>query len=252
MAGPNQYTKRPEIGLPRVDLAPKDFDSFIEDQGTRVRITPAIVCPRRSGEFTEVGDSNHDLNCPLCFGSMVIDLAPLAVEDWAFIQGIKLDKVWDQNSRFDVKDAFITCRHDQRLSYWFKVEIVDFGSLFNQTILRGPSDTDKLRYPTKELYDGTYFSLMDHDGTVFVKDTDYSITGDVLTWLTSNRPVPDKLYSFLYPVTPTFRVLEMMHETRYYYDGFRKPKKTPLQLPQQAHIRWDYLASKGGSDVPVK
>lgn len=234
-----------------MDIIPQDFDDLVEDNGCRVRITPSIVCPRRTGSdgTVEVGDSNHDLNCPLCFGSMVVDLDAVAYEDWAFIQGIKLERSWDPNSRFDIKDAMMTVRRNARIGYWFKVEVIDFGSLFNQLILRGEGDTDKLRYISTETFDGAFYALKDNDGNDFVRDVDYSVTGKILTWLTSNRPVPAKLYSFIFPVLPTFRVMETLHDNRYYYDGFRKPRKIPQQMPQQAHIRWDYLASKEGSDV---
>ncbi len=249
MAGPNTYPKRANAKPGRVSLRTPDFDHIIEDQGCRIRVTPAVVCPRRSGDEVEVGDSNHDLNCPLCFGSMVVDLPEQASELWGFIQGVKLERSFDQNSRFDIKDSMLTVPHGTRISYWFKIEVIDFGSMFNQMILRGSGDTDKLRYPTQELYDGSFYSTIDNDGTRFTKGVDYTIAGNVLTWTGSNRPDGAKLYSMLYPVAPTFRVLELVHENRYYYTDFKAPVKTPVQLPQQAHIRWDYLVSKGGSDV---
>jgi hypothetical protein len=248
----NTYSKRANAKPGRVDLIPENFDNLVEDQGCRARITPSVVCPRRSGDFTEVGDSNHDLNCPLCFGSLIVDLDALAIEDWVFIQGMKIDKNFDPNSRFDIKDAFMSVRHSVRIGYWFKVEVIDFGTLFNQVVLRGVGNTDTLRYPTKDPFDGSFFAVVDHDGTTFAKDTDYTVTGRTLTWLTGNRPNAEKLYSIIYPVIPTYRVLELVHDNRFYYTGFKSPVKTPVQLPQQAHIRWDYLVSKGGSDVQAQ
>lgn len=235
----------------RIDLEPQDFDRLLQHQGTRVRITPAILCPRRTGTNIDETSLNHDLNCPLC-DQQIIDLDDLAVEDWAFIQGITIDKTFDPQQRYDVKDAFISTRAHLRLAYWYKIEIIDFGSMFNELILRTADDQDHLRYPAIDPEDGSIFHLVDNDGTKFVKGTDFNIVGQDIVWLTANRPPKNKLYSFLYPVLPTFRVLELMHENRYYYESKDSPVKTPIQLPQQAHVRWDFMAKGSGSDVELE
>lgn len=236
------YAKRQPTHPGRIDFKPKDFNDLIEDQGCRVRITPSVVCPRRTTDTIE--DVGHDLNCPLCNGRQVVDLSSQAIEVWAFIQGIKLDKNFAQQSMFDIKDATITVGASTRISYWFKIEVIDFASFFNEIVKRGKLTTDKLRYPVTEPYDGHYYSLIDGDGHFYVKDTDYTLAGDTLTWKTSHRPKSDRPYSFLYPVLPTFRVMELLHANRYYYTSYKAPVKTPVQLPQEAHIRWDYMAGR--------
>jgi len=69
-ASPNRYAKRANAKPGRVDLIPQEFENLIEDQGVRVRITPSAVCPNR----TEVEDTNHSLDCPLCHGSQIYDM----------------------------------------------------------------------------------------------------------------------------------------------------------------------------------
>lgn len=247
-----EYDKRTPSHPGRIDIAVKEFDNLIEDQGTRVRITPTIFCPRRSGKEIEESDANHDLNCPLCSGSLLIDIAAEAYETWAYIAGVKLEQVFQPQSRFDLKDAMMTVKGTDRIAPWFKTEAIDFATLFNQVVLRGRGDTDKLRYagqdPTEVV--GASYSLIDNDGAAYTRGDHFTVSGDTLTWVGSSRPPAGKLYSILYPVVPTFRVIDLVHDTRFYYDGFKKPKKTPFQLPQQAHIRWDYLA-KRGHDVPL-
>lgn len=244
----NTYAKRPPPP-PRVDLITKEFDTLVEDQGSRVRITPAILCPSRSSFSEDTGDNNHPLNCEICDGSQIVDVDDESYEDWVYIQGMKLEKQFQVSEVFDVKDAFLTARAGSRLGYFFKVEVLDFGSQFNEVILRGTDDSDKVRYPYSDPMDGSFFLLMGPDGTKYERGVDYNIVGRDLTWLTSNRPASNKLYSIIYPVLPTFRVLEFMHENRYYYDGFKRPDKVPVQLPQQCHIRWDFMAKGQGSDV---
>lgn len=250
----NQYQKRNPPPT-RVDLEPAEFDALVEDFGTVVRVTPSMVCPRRSGSEIERADVNHDLACPLCFGTIMLDMTDKSWQVSAFMQGIKLDRVFDQASRFDIKDALMTFKSHDRVSYGYKLELVDFQSIFNEVILRRDADSDKLRYGALEPQDGTYYLLVDAEGTRYLRDEgsggDYTVTDGVLTWTGANRPETGKLYTIIYPILPTFRVLEFMHETRHYYYGFRKPKKEPVQLPQQAHIRWDYLL-KRGSDVLIE
>jgi len=246
----NQYPKRPPPPT-RVDLNPAEFDALISDFGTIVKVTPTVLCPRRSGTEVEENDVNHDLNCPLCNGSLIVDLDTMAVQTEAFIQGITRDQTYYPESRFDVKDCLISFPSGVRVSYWFKVEVIDFGSLFNQVVKRKKGNTDLLRYEPKEADGGNIYALVDSNGVHYTLGTDYSVSTNVLTWLTSHRPPPDKIYTIIYPIRPTFRVLEMLHENRYYYNGFRKPLKVPVQLPQQGHCRWDYLA-KRGHDVPIE
>lgn len=246
----NTYKKRPPPPT-RVDLQPEEFDAILNDFGTVVNVTPSVLCPRRSGNDVEENDVNHDLNCPLCAGTLIVDLTELTKQTQAYIQGISLDKTYYPESRFDVKDCLISFPSVTRVSYWFKVEVVDFGSLFNQVIKRRPGNIDPLRYDAREADSGNFYALKDANGVFYNLGTDYTVSGSTLTWLTPHRPPTGKVYSIMYPIRPTFRVLEMLHENRYYYNGFRRPNKIPVQLPQQAHCRWDYLA-KRGHDVPLE
>lgn len=246
----NIYAKR-TTGTPRLDLLNKEFEDLIEDQGTRVRITPTILCPNRTSESDSPADTNHNLNCPVCSGAEILDITADAFEDWVYIQGIKLEKMFNMQGVFDMKDAFMTTRAEAKVGYWFKVEIIDFGSQFNELILRGDDDTDKTRYPKANPEDGSFFILIDKNGVRFTLDTDFTYVNQTITWLTANRPANKTLYSFMYPVLPTFRILELMHENRYLYDGFKRPNKIPVQLPQQSHIRWDFMAKRQGSDVQL-
>jgi len=235
---------------PKVLLTPENFNRLITDHGSFVRVTPSIVCPRRSGDFVEVDSTNHDLNCPLCQGILAIDVEDEAVEDYCFIQSVKLDKDFDQAGIFDVKDALASFRNSVRVSYWYRIEMLDFATEYNELIKRGDGTEDILRYPycsCPEVNNKTL--IIDHYGNRFVLGNDFQLEDGSrsIVW-SSNKPKTGKLYSVLYPVLPTFRVLELMHETRNYYVDLRRPERTPTPLPQQAHIRWDFLARKEGSD----
>lgn len=242
-ASQNTYPKR--VAKPgRVDLIPKEFDNLIQDQGVRVRIIPALLCPNR----TTLHDTNHTLDCPVCFGDEVIDLRDQCIEDWAYIQSIHLNKNFEVQGIWDVKDAQITVRAGVRLYYFYKIEIIDFASVFNQIIKRGTGNTDRTRYNPAPNCDTPYYCV-DKTGNRYELNTHYKIENNQLRWISATRPAVNTLYSLSYPILPTFRVIEMLHENRYYYKAFKQDVKTAVQLPQQAVIRLDYLAKNSGSNI---
>ena len=242
-ASKNTYPKR--VGKPgRVDLVPQEFDNLLLDQGVRVRIIPALLCPNR----TSLHDTNHALDCPVCFGDEVVDLRDSCIEDWAYIQSIHLNKQFEVPGVWDIKDAQITVRAGVRLYYFYKIEVIDFTSIFNQVIKRGTGDADRTRYEPICHADSPFFCV-DKTGKRYEINTHFKIENHQIRWLTLTRPAINTLYSLTYSMLPTFRVIEFAHENRYYYTSFKKDSKVPVQLPQQAIIRLDYLAKGSGSNI---
>lgn len=233
----NRYKKR--TGKPHaVDFIPQDFDNLAEDQGTRVRVTPALLCPNQSDLYSE----NHALDCPLCFGSRVIDLNDKAEESWASIGSIDLKVDTLVQGIMDIKDARITFQSRVRVYYQYKIEVLDFASIYNQMIMATADNFVRLRYNPVNALD-TPFYLVDNKGKTYCikEDFDYIPCGQKLVWKGANRPAAGTVFSISYPILPTFRVVEMLRENRYYYVGFKQKEKKPIQLPQQALIRWDYM-----------
>lgn len=235
---PNRYDKRKGAKPSAVDFVPQEFDRLLEDQGTRVRVTPSILCPNQSDLYTE----NHKLDCPLCFGSRVIDLCNEAQESWASFTNIDLKIDTQLQGIMDVKDSRVTFQAGVRVYYQYKVEVLDFASIFNQMIMATANNYVRLRYNPIIAID-TPFYLVDSAGKSYCVDKDYQyIPGEnKLVWKTANRPAAGTVFSISYPMLPTFRVVEMLHENRYYYVGFKQKQKKPIQLPQQALVRWDYM-----------
>ena len=243
LASENRIPKRQHAKPGAVDFIPKEFDHLLEDQGVRVRVTPAILCPNRS----EVADTNHALDCPLCYGDEVIDLCDQSKEVWASMTGIDLKKDLAIQGIFDLKDARMTFQTSVRVYYWYKVEVLDFGSVFNQVIKRGTSDRDRIRYPMFSACDIPVF-LRDKRGISYKPHEDFVFDEQSLIWK-KNAPKAGDLYSISYPILPTFRILELLHENRYYYVGFKQKAKVPVQLPQECVVRWDYMTGKNKSGM---
>lgn len=179
----NRYAKRKHAKPGAVDFIPKEFDNLLEDQGTRVRITPSMLCPNR----TSLTDTNHVLDCPVCFGDEVVDLPNECQETWCSVTGINLDKRFEVNGIFDIKDAKMTFKAGVRVYYWYKVEVLDFASIYNQLIMRGSDNFDATRYDTTANCDTPVFCI-DSAGMKYTVNEHFKMEGRGIRWLTTSRP----------------------------------------------------------------
>jgi hypothetical protein len=244
-ASEKRYAKRQHSKPGAVDFIIPEFNNLLEDQGTRIRVTPSILCPNR----TSIDDTNHVLDCPICFGDEVVDLVDECTESWAGVTGIHLEKIFNAQGIYDLKDCRFTFQTQQRVYYWYKIEILDFASIYNQVIKKSGTDTDKIRYDFFRGCDTPVF-LIDSKNKRYTVNEDFLFDKRTLRWLKPARPAAGTLFSISYPIAPTFRVIELMNENRYYYVGFKQKEKVPINLPQQALCRWDYIASRSGSGTP--
>jgi len=221
----------------RVGLIPQDFDTLVEHQGVYTRITPVLVCPNKDSKY----GTNHDLDCPLCRGKQFIDIDEKSFCEWVFMQSIKVEKQLDVQGIWDVKDCRVSTKATTRLYYQYKVEMLDFESIFNELVERkSTGDVDLLRYDAVRSC-STDFIVVDKNRKFYEVDKDYRVDDKNLTWIGDK---PTGLYSISYPVHPTFRIIELINENRNYYDVV-KGQKIPIDLPQQAVMRLDYMLENG-------
>lgn len=246
----NIRDKRSPSHPSRIDLKYQEIDFLVEDQGVYVKITPAMMCPNR----TAITDTNHPAQCTVCSGNAALDLPQHAVLDWGLFQAIDYELMFNVPGVFDLKDAKLTIKGTApvKLDYWYKIEVQDHTSVFNELVRRNTTGTDKLRYAGQQALEKTACTyLVDHAGVEWVYGTDFTISGQTLTWGAGKGPAGGTVYSIQYPILPTFRVIQLLHGDRYYYTSFKQPMRTPVDLPQQAAIRWDYLAAQGGVNEPI-
>jgi hypothetical protein len=156
-ASTSEYPKKRTKPV-RVDFRLKEINEFVENQGIKLRITPSMVCPNR----TDLTDTNHRLDCQICNGNEVLDLSDKCWETFGVIQSIKHDEKFEVQGIWDVKDSLLTLKSVDRISYWYKIEVVDFSSVYNQIVKR-IGDRDKLRYPPAASCDTPYY-LIDSTG----------------------------------------------------------------------------------------
>lgn len=230
--------KRANAKPGRNSLNTGDFDKLIEDQGVKVRITPIALCPN----ITDLESYNHVLPCPVCDNG-IVDLDSMSQETWALITGIHKDLKFEAGI-FDIKDAQITANSDVRLNYWHKVEVLDFTAPFNQLVKKSDVAYDRMRYTPVTATVNDFYAV-GKDGTVYVYNVDFEVLDHGISWI-GNAPNTGDIYSINYPMMPTYRVMEMLHANRFYYEDFKRAEKEPIQLPQNAHIRWDFLVKSEG------
>lgn len=243
---PKRPTPPPKVGIKRTS-----FDTLIQDHGQYVRVTPSITCPNRSGSRRELDDTNHPLECPVCDGNMNIDLTDLSEEMWIFMQSVTMKKDFAQNGVFDIKDQLASFPSGKRVGYFYKVELLDLTSQYNEIMFRkAGTKIDKTRFPLKDQEDGSIFSVVDDKGQIYVNGDDYEFEiGDNFIEWGRRRPDDGTLYSFLYPITPTLRVVNLLHEHRAYYEDTKSPSRLAAHFPQQAALRWDYAPQERSLDV---
>lgn len=237
--------KRTPAKPPRVDLVAKEFDNIIQDQGVHVRVTPSLLCPN----YSDLGSTNHDLNCAVCSGSGAADLPARSYETIAVITSINFKLTWAPQGAFHIKDAQVTLRGGNRLWYYDKIEVLDHTSIYNE-LVKKTGARDRLRYEAIQAVTSTPIYLIDSTGKEYIVGTDFNLVGRYIEWVTVGPPEGD-LYSIQYPILPVYRVLELLHESRYYYESDELPNKTPVHLPQQCIIRWDHLTDGSGINEPI-
>jgi len=239
----NRYPKRKGSKPGRVDLIPQEIDNLLDDQGIKLKIIPSLLCPNRD----RLGSTNHALDCQVCNGDEAVDVESACYETFGVIQSIRHEKKLEVQGIWDEKDAVLTLQSPDRIYFWYKVVVVDFASIYNELVKRDDDDTDKLRYIPNRSCD-TPFHLVGSDGEVYKAGVDFRVSQEqYIRWLGAKRPTTNSLYTVSYPVFPTFRVLETLHENRFYNITSKLKERVPVNLPQQAVIRWDYLASRSGN-----
>lgn len=216
-------------------LQPVDFDKLIFDQGIRVLHSKTTLCPN----CFEKESGHYDINCTLC------DNGRFHFEEkevWVFLsqkhmeQMIQLQGVWELGDLSITFPAYYIDRSVVRVDYFDKITILDFSERTSDLVKRSASgDTDKIRY---EVTDVDYLATKNKR---YYKDTDFIIKDTNINWINSNRPGPGEIYTLSYMYRPVYRIVNFLHEQRYYYDSFKSNTKNPIYLPIQAQARRDYI-----------
>lgn len=231
MPSNNPYGKSNKVNL-RVD----DFDKLLWDQGIKIKHEKATKCPN----CFDIESGHYDINCTLCQnGHMFFDER----EMWAMMYQKKMEEMFQVQGVWEMGDALMTFpalypddKSVVRIDYYDRITILDFAERTSDLVKRGSvGDTDYIRY---DVVDVLKLSTSDKE---YFKDTDFVIENTNIKWITTNRPLGGDIYTLAYTYKPVYLVVNFFHESRYYYDSWKKSERVPRYLPIQAQVRRDYI-----------
>ena len=232
---PSRPKENPYGKFLSVPLKTNDFNKLIASHGIYIRHEKTSVCPHIYNK-----ESGHaDITCDICDNGR-IHFDPK--EMWSLIYSIKMDQMLQVQGIWELGDVLMTFPgyyEDEsvvRIDYYDKVTILDFSERTNDLVGRASSgDIDKIRYEVTDVH------LLRTKTATFAKDVDFIIEDTNIKWISANRPAAGEIYTLAYEYRPVYRVVNFFHESRYYYDAFKKSIKDPVYNPIQAQVRRDYI-----------
>jgi len=232
---PNRPKTNPYGKSISVPLKNQDFSKLIADHGIYVRHEKVTICPHVYNQ-----ESNHaDITCNVCDnGKITFD----SKDVWLLLYSVKMEQmpqvqgIWETGDVLATFPGYYEDLSVVRVDYIDKITILDFSERMSDLVVRDSSnDIDRIRYEVVDVHD------IRTKTTVYEKDTDFVIEDTNIKWISANRPSAGEVYALAYQYRPVYRILSFFHESRYYYDSFKKPIKTPVYHPIQAQIRRDYI-----------
>lgn len=223
---------------PIVELDPNKFEALVENQGVRVNLYTTLLCPN-----VKKPDSNeHEIGCPLCYGSAFIDVNP--VETMTYLSNQRLLKRFEQQGVFDEATTEASFLPGVNLQYFARIDLIDFASIYYQIIQKQEGSIDRLKY---QAYSVNY--LIDKNGVTYTENTDFEVTSDTgdIKWL-KQGPSIGTMYSVHYNYPIVFRAVNALHVNRFGQNSFKKPNRVNVELPEQWIIKRDYLITKEDVD----
>jgi len=175
---PNTVDFNPKQIAP--DISVRNMDTFLFQQGIRVKVYTTLWCPKR----LSIDGAEHDISCPLCRGTEFIDLDP--VDTFAGLQSQTQEQLInpdDLGYNWKEQTVLATFSSGIELSYYTKVELTDYTNVHKELIQRQPGDIEVIASFTPTSYTAS-------TGVVLVPDAlDLNLVtvGDIFVDSTSAR-----------------------------------------------------------------
>ncbi len=223
------------VNLGTLGLDPTRGDAMIEKYGVQITQYTTLWCPN----VKRIDSLEHELNCPLCHGQLLIDINP--VDTWAFLQTQSLQKQFRTEGAWDDQMVAATFMSGIEINYFSKIVLKDYTSTFFEHIQRSEGNLDVCKYPITSV---NY--LIDKNGITYVENGDFIVNqSGYIEWLmTAKTPPKGTIYSIHYNYKITFRSINAMHIMRI-GAGFVKGKgRQALEYQQQWQLKRDFLITR--------
>lgn len=231
----------------RVNLYESEFDTLIKDRGIDAEWEQAVVCncvSRDSGQ--------PDFTCPICGGSGYRYLKP--VQTRIAVTSLTGSYKMETLELREPGTAYITPKSSVIMGYHDRVRFPDFRCKFSEVLHWSNADGKGISPQTYRNIKKVLF-LAD-DQYEYEEGTDFEVTEDGyhLRWL--NHDMLDQLdgknLSLLYYTTPSYLVIDLLHELRGTFSDRKSPTETFRELPKQYKLQREDFMYKVNTPEPVE
>lgn len=228
-------------------INPDKLNQEINELGVRVRLYKSTIC----SNMKSLESMDHDINCTVCNNNM-IDFD--CKETTALLQQQDLTQQFKTQGTFSLDETMATFLSGETLQHYARVDLLDFKEDFFELIQRQVgTSTDRLKYSACTVLG--VFVIRSNTKIRFYQGADFEldINGDI-TWLGSNKPNDEEIYSIYYQFHPIFRAVKAVHRTRYSQYNLKSQQlqspsttvgdKTYVKLPETWILKRDYLVER--------
>lgn len=193
---------------------------MLDQYAQRVSWERALKCPCRS---TRTGGALPD--CPVCSGNGWLWESPVEVR--MPVQKMQTSRKWATQTEWEDGDLLVTVLPSSEayaLAEYDRLTLVESSLTLSHVLTRGNGDRLKYRFPLAV----EVWAIVGNAKADLVEGTDFTLNGNVLTWLTNTVPSGGQ-YSVRYQARPQYFVYrELVSDRR--VGGSAMPRKVQVRL----------------------
>lgn len=217
--------------MARVNLYQDEIQKVIDDRGHRCLWQRASVCSCLSKD-----SGQPDFTCKRCHGSGYIYLP----EQEVIVAATMIDSRYQQNTLqfYEPGTLYLTPSREIIMGYRDRIRFPDFRCLYSEVVRFGDDPVSRRTY--RNIVEPIYMSDVEYE---FEQHVDYEVTEDRhhIRYIGTEyeQYVRGHSFSFLYYTTPSYLVVDLVHELRATLSDRNSTTGEPVfvELPKQYRAR---------------
>lgn len=232
----------------RVNLYEEEFDKLIDDRGHWAEWQQAVVCSCISKD-----SGQPNFMCPICGGSgyRYLNAKKIKVSATSMAGQIELKTL----ELREPGTAYITPKSDIIMGYKDRLRFPDFNCKFSEVLHWSEKDNGRGISPQTYRNINKVLFLAD-DQYEYEEGVDFEITEDKhhLRWLDQSHidQLDGRNMSLLYYTTPSYLVVDLLHELRGTLSDRKTAEVTFRELPKQYKVQREDFVYKIAEPEPVE
>ena len=211
----------------RVDFIAENYDKIIAQKGIKCQYEQAVVC-----QCITQDSGQPDFNCPICHGS---GFRYMPKQDIRVVVSSFNSKV--QSESLGIREsgtAYATPPSDIIMGFHDRLSFPDFVCKFSERLTFLPESKGVSPTTFKDLKQVIYL-LKDDD--MYQESMDFVVSDDRYhIKLLGEPPVTRVNMSILYMTTPSYLVVDLLHELRATYSVIKSTEEHFKELPKQYQL----------------